>query len=168
MFNLLEKIMDREVVVNIIPAPRTGGRGVELWFEYATAKPNSCQLLSDIHYGQPDVWTAVHITNGELLLYVTNGRVVTFIYHNPNNVGGAYRMGPIKTTIGVVDVKGGWSSRSGVVFKYTGQALVPIVVDSSIVYIALKAAETLAKYLDLKIIEKISSHNGESNWMFSK
>lgn len=140
-------------------------------FSYANADPYTFELREKADGLMPEVWECVEYSGTDgCLLHRTNGFATQFVSVNPDCTRGAYRMGKVKTTKGVVNIEGGWSSRPSVVYKYTGIRLIEISIDNGLQYINWEVASALAEYLNLVIDKSLytSSSDGEEGWAMYK
>lgn len=100
----------------------------------------------------PDVWESTPIRNGSTLLLRSNGFATQFVSHNPRATYGGLDYGICTTVTGKkFDVTGGWSSRAGIVNKYTKKHLAEIIIDNRVVYIDCDIAKAIAHLLNLTI-----------------
>jgi len=116
----------------------------------------------------PLIWDAVAYPNDAgYFLHKTNGVVTKFVSHNNSNTRGAYAFGVVKTTLGDVDVKGGWSSRPGILLNYTGKRVLQVCFGRGLlVHLNYDVAEAIADHLDLRIGVSGYSCEDETHYAF--
>ncbi len=117
----------------------------------------------------PEVWDVQYygIATDHCLIYRTNELITQFVSYNAGAYNGRHCLGKLKTTEGVINVENGWSSRPGIVYKYTGIKLLEIIVGSGRYYLNYEVAEVVAELCGLVIVESVSGR-GELSWVFHK
>lgn len=124
----VEKVMDGDDVVLNLNAPEI-------------SRPN-----------WPDVWKYITFGNGKYLFWRTDGVFYQFFTWRRQGPKGAYDMGDITTTDGKhFRIRGGWSSRTGVINLMTGLNLVEIKLNGVTTNVDLHHASMLARRAGLKV-----------------
>lgn len=125
--------------------------------------------LALIRADMPEVWEGFRYEeSASCLLYRTNGEFGQFVVNNPDNPTGACSFGRLETTIGPVNVDGGWSGRPSLVHMYMGHRVVEIIIDYCTIHVVWELAQELAKHMGLKLAPSKYSTSDERDWAFYK